>query len=182
MIRGDKILSGSRIRLRPSNPDDRRTVWEWGHTSDIARWVNLPPQTIPTYEEFCEGWKDFFYEGPSRPIGRVFVIEVEGRGVGMVAFNDIDEVHRRSEIDVWLSCEASCGHGYGPDAIVTLSEHLKQEFGLFEVWAQPSVRNPRSTRAFEKAGFHRVKLKAREDFLEYGPRDYEDSVLMVRKL
>jgi diamine N-acetyltransferase len=182
MNRNSSYLKGSRVKLRPAALEDRRAVFEWGHTSDVAGWVNLPPQTVPTYEEFCEGWKDFFYDGSSRSIGRIFVIGAEGRPVGMIAYNDIDEVNRRSEIDIWLSCEASCGQGYGPDAALLLSEYLRAEFGLREVWAQPSARNPRSIRAFEKAGFVRLELGSKDEFLEYGPRDYEDSVLMVKQL
>jgi diamine N-acetyltransferase len=179
---GSSAIQGSRVALRPAALQDRRAVFEWGHTSDIARWVNLPPEKAPTFEEFSEGWKDYFYDGPSRPMGRVFVIERDGRPVGMIAYNDIDNVHRRSEIDIWLSCEESCGHGYGPDAVMALMEFLQREFDLQEVWAQPSERNPRSIRAFEKAGFTRLELETKADFLKYGPRDYEDSVLMVKRL
>lgn len=182
-MRKDQIrLKESRVALRASTLDDRRAVWEWGDKSDISHWTNLPPQSPSTYDEFCEGWKAFYFDGSVPRFGRIFIIEVDDRPVGMIAYNDIDDDHQRVEIDIWMSCEANCGHGYGPEAILTLGEYLKQAFDLREVWAQPPVRNPRSIRAFEKAGFSWKKLSSEEAFEEYGSRDYEDSVLMVKRL
>lgn len=182
MRQNEQQLQGSIVTLRPSTLDDRRAVWEWGDRSDISPWTSLPPKRPGTYAEFREGWRDHYFDGSNPRLGRVFIIEVEQQAVGMVAHNDIDDQDARAEIDIWMSCEANCGRGYGPDAIMALAEHLKHAFALREVWAQPSARNPRSIRAFEKAGFMRVALPSREAFLEYGPRDYEDSVIMVKQL
>jgi diamine N-acetyltransferase len=173
-------LQGKRVRLRPSTLDDLRPVWAWANQSDIAPWANAF-QDPATYEEFCRDWKTHYFDGSAERLGRIFIIEVSSRPVGMIAYNDLDDEHRRVEIDIWLSCEASCGHGYGSDAIATLCEHLHNTFGLREIWAQPSERNPRSIRAFQKAGFQRIALPSRDAFLEYGPRDTDDSVLLSKE-
>lgn len=90
----------------------------------------------------------------------------------MVAYNTIDEQAGRSEIDIWLRAEHYCGRGYGRAAIGLLSAHLGERFGLAEVWAQPSERNPRSLRAFQKAGFERRASASDAVFGEYGPPDH----------
>lgn len=79
-----------------------------------------------------------------------------------------------------MSCEANCGQGYGTDALRTLCQHLFQSLGVKECWLQPSDRNRRAIRAYEKAGFTRKAITPDEMEAHYGARDYHDSVLMVR--
>ena len=164
--------------LRPSSMDDRRDVWQWGDWSDISHWTNPPPLKPSSFEEFCEGWKPYYFDGSSPRLGRVFIIEVAHQPVGMIAYNDIDESNQRVEIDIWMSCEANCGRGYGPAAINALSCYIEEAFHLKEVWAQPSGRNLRSVRAFEKAGF----VRSSRPIEEYGKPDCADSVSLVRHL
>ena len=47
---------------------------------------------------------------------------------------------------------------------------------------QPSARNPRAIRAYEKAGFKRLGLPIGEARALWGPSDYADSVYMVRAI
>jgi RimJ/RimL family protein N-acetyltransferase len=44
---------------------------------------------------------------------------------------------------------------------------------------QPSARNPRAIRAYEKAGFERLELSIEAARELWGPNDYDDSVYMV---
>jgi len=47
---------------------------------------------------------------------------------------------------------------------------------------QPSARNPRTIRAYEKAGFARLPVTMEEARAEWGPNDYVDSVYMVKTM
>jgi diamine N-acetyltransferase len=171
-------VPGKVVKLRPSTPADRRDVWLWGDGSDISHWTNPPPMAPSSFEVFCEDWKPHYFDGSEPQRGRVFIIEVDGRAVGMIAYNHIDESHQRVEIDIWMSCEANCGRGYGSDALDLLNGYLRKTFKLKETWAQPSARNPRSIRAFAKAGF----VKSSQPIEDYGRPDCEDAVLLVRQL
>ncbi len=171
-------LRGSIVILRPSTLDDRQDCWQWGDRSDISHWTNPPPMAPSSFELFCEEWKPHYFDGSAPRLGRVFIIEVDHQAVGMIAYNDIDETHQRVEIDIWMSCQANCGRGYGPDAIDTLSRHIQDTFDLKETWAQPSARNLRSIRAFEKAGF----VKSSRPVKDYGKADCQDALLLVRQL
>jgi RimJ/RimL family protein N-acetyltransferase len=51
-----------------------------------------------------------------------------------------------------------------------------------EFLVQPSARNPRAIRAYEKAGFRRLGLPIEEARALWGPSDYADSVYMVRSM
>jgi RimJ/RimL family protein N-acetyltransferase len=80
-----------------------------------------------------------------------------------------------------MSCEANCGKGYGPDAIRALCTWLAAEFGVRTFMMQPSARNPRAIRAYEKAGFVRTPATAGEIRADWGGVDHPDSVLMIRR-
>lgn len=68
------------VSLRPCTIDDQQTAWEWGNTSDIACWINLPHDPAgdweaTSYEEFCDDWKPFYFDGTEPMQGRAFIIE-----------------------------------------------------------------------------------------------------------
>jgi RimJ/RimL family protein N-acetyltransferase len=47
---------------------------------------------------------------------------------------------------------------------------------------QPSARNPRAIRAYEKAGFVRINLAIEQARERWGPTDYDDSVYRVKTI
>jgi RimJ/RimL family protein N-acetyltransferase len=110
----------------------------------------------------------------------MFVILDGDAPVGAIAYNDIDE-RRRVELDVWMSAEANCGRGLGTDAIEALVGYLEAELGVRTFMMQPSARNPRAVRAYEKVGFVRVPATPAEIAADWGGVDHEDSVLMIRE-
>jgi RimJ/RimL family protein N-acetyltransferase len=81
-----------------------------------------------------------------------------------------------------MRSEVCCGKGYGTDALDALCRHLHQRFGITDFMVQPSARNPRAIRAYEKLGFTRLDLPLEEARRLWGPSDYEDSVYMVRTI
>ncbi|MDZ4064392.1 MAG: GNAT family N-acetyltransferase, partial [Coriobacteriia bacterium] len=53
---------------------------------------------------------------------------------------------------------------------------------IVEFIIRPSRRNPRAIRAYAKAGFTAVPLTRAEQAEAYGPGDYSDSVVMLKRL
>lgn len=174
------MVRGALVTLHPATLDDRRRVFEWGHDSDIADFIYPSGGITQTFEDFCADWKEHYFTDESPDLGRVFLIFHKGSPVGMVAYNDIDPKNR-VELDIWMNCEANCGRGFGPDAIEALCSHLAAQFGIRTFMMQPSARNPRAIRAYEKAGFVRTPATPEEIRAEWGGVDAEDSVLMLRR-
>lgn len=137
---------------------------------------------VPTWVEFCADYKPHFFDGSSPELGRCFIITVNCMTVGQVNYNDIDHHHRRTELDIWMNCEANCGNGYGPDALQTLCEYLSKTYGIFEFVMRPSARNHRAIRAYEKAGFLRVAFTPEQQEVQYGPCDYYDSIVLIKRV
>jgi RimJ/RimL family protein N-acetyltransferase len=78
--------------------------------------------------------------------------------------------------------EAACGRGHGPDALAALSRHLHAALGLTDFFLRPSARNPRAVRAYEKAGFRAVPMTREQEAALYGPGDYDDGVILFKRL
>ncbi len=181
-------LQGQRVTLRPAMEQDRRSIYEWMAHSDLTPQMIGPPtypdHPIDPWEEFCADYKPHFFDDSAPLLGRCFIISVNGEAVGQVNYNDIQEKKgvRRTELDIWLRSAADSGHGYGPDALDTLCRYLGQQFGVTEFMVQPSARNPRAIRAYEKIGFVKLDLPLEAARAEWGPSDYDDSVYMVKRI
>jgi RimJ/RimL family protein N-acetyltransferase len=184
----DQVLNGRHITLRPATPEDRRTIYEWAAFSDVTQAMMGPPtypeHPVPTWEEFCEDHQPHFFDGSAPDLGRCFILTVDDEPVGQVYYNDIDEHagKRRTELDVWMRAEKYCGGGYGSDALLTLCEYLARQLAVQEFMVQPSARNPRAIRAYEKIGFVRLPISVEEARKVWGSNDYFDSVYMVKTI
>jgi RimJ/RimL family protein N-acetyltransferase len=183
-----QIIRGDRVVLRPANPDDEPQILEWLLRSDVTRSMLGPPlypeRPISDPTDPSQALDSHYLDGTAPELGRCFLIVVAGEPVGHVMYNDIAERARRKqvELDIWMRSEEFCGKGYGSDALDALCRYLNERFGVEDFMVQPSARNPRAIRAYEKLGFKRllVPIEAARDL--WGPNDYYDSVYMVRTI
>jgi len=179
-------MKGNLVTLRLSTLADHRTIYDWFANSDLtASMAGKPlfPDSPPaTWEEFCEDHTPHFFEGEITEMGRCFIMQVDGDDVGQIYFNDIEEHNgvKRVELDMWMCAERFCGKGYGSDALETLCGFLAKRFGVEQFMVQPSARNRRARRAYEKVGFVSLDVSLEDAVKEWGPNDYFDSVYMVK--
>jgi diamine N-acetyltransferase len=179
------MIRGSLVTLRPAEDRDRRAVHEWMAQSDVTPSMMGPPvygeAPIPTWEEFCADYVPLYFDGSRPEVGRSYVIELAGQPVGHVSYSDVDISQGIVEMDIWLGSEATCGRGLGTDALVALSNHLRDTLGLKEFIIRPSRRNQRAVRAYAKAGFVLLPLTTQEQAAIYGPGDHHDTVAMRKE-
>ncbi len=173
-------MTGSLVRLRPATLADRRTIHAWSYASDVAPLLHLSDAPTRPFDDWCHEWAAHYFTDDDQDRGRMFVILGDERPVGAIAYNGIDD-RRRVELDIWLSAEANCGRGLGTDAIEVLCGYLEAELGVRTFMMQPSARNPRAIRAYEKVGFEQVPATAEEIAADWGGVDHPDSVLMIRE-
>ncbi len=178
-------IEGDRIILRPATPAHQRQVYEWLARSDIASAMNGPPlypdKPLPTWEECSGEDSKHFFDDSALHLGRCYLILAHGEPIGQVTFNDIHQKDGRSrtELDIWMRSEADCGQGFGTEALRTLCRYLSRQFGVQEFMVQPSARNPRAIRAYQKIGFKPLAMSLESARELWGPNDYIDSVYMV---
>jgi RimJ/RimL family protein N-acetyltransferase len=163
-VNNQQNMLGRRVLLQPVTPEDERHILHWLLRSDVTPSLLGPPlfpeRPVPPPEDSSQRFDPHYLDGTAPHLGRCFLILVDGEPVGQVTYNDIMKWDGRTrvELDIWMRSEASCGKGYGPDAIDALCRHLHERFGVEEFMVQPSARNPRAIHAYEKVGFRRLDL------------------------
>ena len=176
-------IQGSIVQLRPACLSDRRDVYSWLAESDVTASMMGPPaypeSPPPTWDEFCTDYEQHFFDGSAADVEASYIIEAGGEPVGHVNYEVRDLPVRCAELDIWLRSERDTGHGYGPDALAALTEHLHSTLGVSTFLLRPSARNHRAIRAYQKAGFVIVSMTPKQQDEIYGPGDYEDAVLLI---
>jgi diamine N-acetyltransferase len=187
-MKAEETVHGKCVALRPATPEDEPQVLGWLFHSDITPSMLGPPlfpeRPVPHLDDPSQTFDPHYLDGTAPELGRCFLILVDGEPVGQVTYNDIMERdgQKQVELDIWMRSEALCGKGYGTDALNALCGYLHERFGVSEFMVQPSARNPRAIRAYEKLGFRRLELSIEAAREIWGPNDYLDSVYMVRTI
>ena len=179
-------LQGQIVTLRFAEESDRRRIYEWLAHSDLTPAMMGPPafpsQPVPTWEEFCSDYKSHYFDDSAPLSGRSFIIEAEQDDVGVVSYNCVDLEKRETELDIWLRSEGDCGKGYGSDALKILCAYLHRQHGVEYFMIKPSKRNQRAIGAYKKAGFQLSPLPVEEQAARYGPGEYEDTIVLVKRI
>jgi diamine N-acetyltransferase len=179
-------IRGKLIDLRPATEHDRLAIYQWLAESDLTPAMLGPPDfadaPVPSWEEFCKDYGHHFLDGTKPHVGQSFIIEADGRSVGHINYDGLDFSRGLAELDIWLCSEQVCGRGYGSDALKVMTEYLHKTFGVTEFILRPSQRNQRAIGAYSKAGFELLPLTNKQQAEIYGPGDYNDTVVLQRRL
>jgi RimJ/RimL family protein N-acetyltransferase len=149
------IVEGKKVKLRPMTVEEIPLFYQWAIHSPF--WYGGPyGDKIPTYEEFTQDWKRYYFDGSQPEKGRAFVIMVGNRLIGEINYNEINREDNSVELDI-LIAEEEKGKGYGPDALETLAKYLFSKMSVQLCWVEAVTKNTRATRAYEKAGFETTR-------------------------
>ena len=154
------------ITFAPLDREHLSLLHEWLHRLHVRRWW----RGTPTLEE-VEGEYLPRIDGTERV--RVFVIELDGRPAGMIQTylcadhpEWIGPEPGAAGVDLFIADEELLGRGLGSRILVEfLREIVFADPSTTACITSPEPANTRSIRAFEKAGFRRV----REIPGEWGP-------------
>ncbi len=157
-------LTGESVVLRAVRPDDRARLREILAEEGVARWWN--PGGV---DHALDDWLDM-------PEGSVFAIELDGRVVGSIEYDEEETPdYRHAGIDIFVD-DKHQGRGLGPDAIRTLARYLFDVRGHHRLTIDPSAANERAIRAYRRVGFQTVGVMRR---YERGPDGtWHDGLLM----
>jgi len=164
----------SHIVFRPLGRDDFPSLTEWLNTPHVYEWWGVRATAdglggtgddAATLEQVTENYdRELADECVEH-----YVIEVDGRAVGMIQTyllsaspeyaREIGEpAEHTAGVDLLIGDATAVGRGLGPsviDEFVRMVVFARD--GLDRCVAGPDVRNARSIRAFEKAGFRAVR-------------------------
>ena len=155
------ILSGPRVTLRSTTPEDAGRLNPIRNEPEVLRWWGyLEPGEM----------EEFVAEDHS------LVIEVDGEVIGAIQFfEEADPMYRHANIDVYLTA-ARHGQGFGTEAVRVLARHLLEERGHHRITIDPAAANTAAIRTYEKVGFRPVGVMR---LYEQGPDGtWHDGLLM----
>ncbi len=174
-------LKGQLIHLVPATLRNRRTIFNWMVNSDISHYMvglpTFPEMEAPDWEEFLEDYTTNYFTDESPLKGRCFIIKKGRKHLGQINYNPINRAQKLVELDIWLAKSAYTGKGYGTAAIQLLGNYLHQQFDCELLFLQPSARNPKAIKVYQKIGF-----KIQKNIPNGMEADYFDSVFMIKRL
>lgn len=155
----DVHLTGERVTLRPMTEDDWEHVCAWSADPEVLYWSD-GPDVPPRQPEETRS----IYRGVS-VFAHVFIIELNGQAIGDCWLQKLNLPEIRClfpekdlrRIDIVIGRKDLWGKGLGSDAIRTLVRFAFEQERADGVYTNASPDNPRSRRAFEKAGFRPVE-------------------------
>jgi RimJ/RimL family protein N-acetyltransferase len=160
-------LQGDHVLLKPTTPEEIPQFFAWATNPDPEVQRYFYGEQIPTYDEFLEEWKPYYFDGSQPTLGRCYTILAEGTiPIGVVNYNDFDAEGKRVTFDIIIGERENLGRGYGSDALRTLVRYLFAAFSTLEVaiiGADPA--NARAIRAYEKAGFRRTTVDVSDPYI-----------------
>jgi aminoglycoside 6'-N-acetyltransferase len=140
------VLQGSHVVLRPPRPSDIDELERIFATPEVsAWWVGIDRAAI----------QSDLLDGTDQRV-TVYVIEVEGRVVGIVQSDEeADEEYRQAGLDIAVD-PAWHGTGVALDALRTLAAHLLETQHHHHLTIDPAAANGRAIAAYAKLGFRPV--------------------------
>lgn len=160
--------------LQAVSESDKDDFYTMATKSDGARfWYDEDEREMRSKTAFFEDWTEGYFDVGKPDSGQCFWIIAEGKKVGVIAYNIIDEKSKKSELDIIIGSEEDMGKGYGSAAIKTLCKYLFEELKLNKVWIEARGNNPRAIQAYQKAGFKKEGVLREDDFFQ---GEFVDSV------
>ncbi|MEA2690083.1 MAG: aminoglycoside 6-N-acetyltransferase [Candidatus Eremiobacteraeota bacterium] len=138
------MIRGDRTSLRRVTRDDLPLLAGWfGDPAFVQWWGGVPKSEDEVARTYLGR-----HEGDE--IVHSFIVLRDDVPIGYVqAWSDEPLI---GGIDIVL-VPSEHGRRYGSDAVAALAHHVRDELGWKRITIDPSVRNQRAIRAFEKAGF-----------------------------
>ena len=152
------------VRRMRDDPDDYRALERWRGEPHVHEWWD-PDDPAPSYDEVVEHY------GPrvrgEEPTAAC-IIELDGRPIGYVQFyrwlpfEDAAGMDIRADpdtfgLDIHIGEPDLIGRGIGSAAVDLVCRHLEKSQGASWIALTTEVTNLRAQRAYEKAGFVRVR-------------------------
>jgi aminoglycoside 6'-N-acetyltransferase len=159
------VLQSDRLTLRPITDADVDGLVALVQSPGVREWW------------WEAGDPDRLRDGFRDDVGSAFVIEVDGELAGWLGFHEeTDPGYRHASVDISLDPRFQ-GQGLGPDAIRTVIRWLAAERGHHRFTIDPSARNERAIKAYERLGFKPVGVLRRYERDAEGS-EFHDGLLM----
>jgi UDP-4-amino-4,6-dideoxy-N-acetyl-beta-L-altrosamine N-acetyltransferase len=146
------MSAAPQVILRTLERGDRERLLAWRNLPDVARWMYSDHAIGP--DEHAR-WFDAALADPRR---RYWIIEADGRPVGLANLYDLTPEHGRTAWAYYLADPTTRGQGIGAFVEYWIIEHVFGELGLTKLWCEVLIDNEPVWRLHEGFGFRREAL------------------------
>lgn len=164
-------LPGRVVTLRPITSRDTDAMWAM--VQDEAGNRLTGTQRSFTREEIAR-WCEACADAEGR-VDLAIVATSDGRFLGEVVLNEIDETNRSANFRISLSGPRNYGRGYGSEATRLMLEYGFERLNLHRIGLEVFAFNDRALHVYEKLGFRREGV-LREVLFQDGR--YHDAIVM----
>ncbi|HUZ12966.1 MAG TPA: UDP-4-amino-4,6-dideoxy-N-acetyl-beta-L-altrosamine N-acetyltransferase [Caulobacteraceae bacterium] len=160
----------AQVELRGVEAADREPILAWRNSPDVRAYMYTDHPISP--DEHAR-WFAALEGDPAR---RYWIVELDGKPVGLANLYDIDQVNRRCAWAYYLADPATRGRGVGSFVEYWVLEYVFEALKLEKLWCEVLASNEPVWRLHESFGFlvearlrgHVVKDGGRLDVLGLG--------------
>jgi diamine N-acetyltransferase len=149
-----KLLSNEVITLRPLEPTDLDTMYQW--ENDTALWVvsdTVAPYSRASLWQYLEGYTGDIYS--QRQLRLMITLTSDGTPVGTIDYLNFDPLNNRAELGLFIDTRYQ-GKGLGHQALELLTQYSREHLGLRQLYVFIRLDNEVCLRLFENYGYRRV--------------------------
>jgi len=150
------VASGALVRLREKRLEDAEQDYEWRRDRELAEYDAAHPLTmsLPNFLSTIESE----LKSPAQHRRSLAIEELDGdTHIGNLMYYGYNRSRRETEIGITIGDRDYWSRGYGTDAVRALLGYLFRELELGRVYLHTLTWNERAQRAFQRAGFRRVR-------------------------
>lgn len=166
-----KYLEGTRVYLRPSEPEDADWSYQSMNNDMEGRRLTGTPTAFSRAQ--IAGYIERQASDPSRA-SFVVVRQEDDALVGEVVLNEIDGRNRSSNFRIFMDAQYT-GRGYGTEATRLMLDYGFGMLNLHRIELDVYTINPRALHVYEKVGFVREGVKRQNWYYDH---QYYDSIVM----
>ncbi len=145
------------VSLHPFDPARHSELLRtWLKRQHVRRWWGDPEQTFKASQEPSHAVHQAIIFTASTPVGYVRwqrMSRAELKAAGL-----LEVLEQTYDIDIFIGEIARLGRGIGPEALRILLRQLRRDPSIPCASVGTSVANTSAIRAYEKAGFRRLRL------------------------
>lgn len=149
-----QLLSNNTITLRPLEPTDLDTLYNW--ENDSALWAvsdTTAPYSRKALWDYLEAYSGDIYA--QRQLRLMITLTDDGTPAGTIDFLNFDPLNNRAELGLFIAAEHR-GKGLGRQALERLTAYAREHLGLRQLYVFIALYNTVCLNMFEDFGYRRV--------------------------
>ena len=154
-----KKIEGEKVYLSPMNLEDIEKYVKW--MNDFSTTDGLGSSTRVTTFESERSWLINNMDKKEQQFA--IVLKETDELIGNCGFVDINHLHQRGEVGLFIGAEENRSKGYGTEALSLLVEYGFNYLNLKNIMLKVFSFNKRAIKSYEKIGF-KVFGKRTEDY------------------